>query len=209
MIAEAGNCNVIDRVPVVFTPGQSPVWATGNDAALLIVNRCVELLQVLPAMCSGLLAVTEHPKGSDPIATAITGPDGLTAVRSTEVVLVAVSVQVPAVLSDVGSDGAMLFVQLDQRIGFVVPLSPARSPTAPMSASPTLHVIDAPTLIVADPTWVAVIDVPCGSQSAADADETPTSEATSTTPAIMRLMFLMMTLLSSGLPRERGRGRDA
>jgi hypothetical protein len=192
MIADVGSWNVAVMLPVELTPGQMPEWLTANDWALLTVRRCVELFQVLPEMWIGLGTVIEQPKGGDPIVIVATGPEALTTSMSTDVVLVAVNVHVPAVATDVDSSDETLFVQLPQRTGFVVPVSVARSPEAVRFASPVAHETEAPALSVLVPTCVAVSDVPDGSHVAAEADDTPTSEPTSTAASAMRLMLFMV-----------------
>jgi hypothetical protein len=122
---------------------------------------------------------------------------------STDVALVAVKVHSPAVANDVDNSDDTLFVQVDQRSGFVVPVKVARSPAAVMFASPVEHVIDEPKVQVDDPTWVPVTDVPAGSHVAADDDddEAPASIAAATTASISTLTLL---IVCSSLVAVRG-----
>jgi hypothetical protein len=188
-----GSWNVASRRAGDVTPGQRPDVVTGNEAEAFVVRRCVELLHALLGMWTGLVTLTvQRPP---PMTMSATEPELLTAVASTDVALVAVKVHVPVVVTVVEPIPRLL-EQVVKFTGLVVPAAVARSPEAVRLVSPTLQVTVAPAVSVLVPTCVPVTATPCGSQLAADADETPTSDAASTRPSGTHLNIFMVFLLT-------------
>jgi hypothetical protein len=188
IVAVDGRRKRPSRRPGEVTPGQFVV--NGNVAALLIVRVWFALLQVLLLMVTGpLMVIWQVPKIVIVATTPVPPAPVPVADALTFVVLVAVNSHVPNVVTDatLASPSAEQFVPVPKATGLWSPaVVLARSPVAVslVSAVGQETVFPLASVSVGAPSDVAVTSVPCGSQVAAEADETPTNDTASTTPHI-------------------------